>query len=447
MNWKRTELAGWGRVARAQTLACRPERRREAVEAFTAAEAASSLIAFGGGRSYGDEALNSGGATVLTRRLNRLLDFLPDDGLLVCEPGVTFADLMAAFLPRGFLAPVSPGTAFATLGGAVANDVHGKNHDRVGGFGDHVAWIDLALPSGHVVRTSPEEEPELFAATIGGLGLTGVIVGLAFRLTRVPSSRVAVRERRMPDIDAFMTALAEARQRATYSVGWIDALAEGPRLGRGILQTAEFVSGDPVPLKPGRTVRLPMDLPAAALTRYSIGLFNALYYRRVPAAGRERVVPISKFLYPLDALLDWNRMYGRRGFHQFQCVIPDAQAADGIPALLRLIAGAGAASFLAVLKTLGGTGRGHLSFPMKGFTLALDFPVRAGTADLLARLERVTLDHGGRVYLAKDAYLSPEGFRQMYPQIDRFRAVLERIDPDRRVMSDLARRLGIRGRA
>ncbi|HSK39731.1 MAG TPA: FAD-binding oxidoreductase [Arenibaculum sp.] len=463
MNWKEMTLTGWGRAAKARTLACRPERSREVARALSASEAKPGVIAYGAGRSYGDVALNSGGATVLTGRLNRFLQFSPgggpDDGpdngpgngpgngLVVCEPGVTFRDLLRTFLHRGYLAPVSPGTAFATVGGAIANDVHGKNHDKVGSFGDHVAWIDVAVPDGRVIRTSPEEDPDLFAATVGGIGLTGVIVKAALRLMPVTSSRVAVRERRVANIEDFMAAFAEVRQRATYSVGWIDALGNGAHLGRGVLQTAEYADDGLERLPAERAVRFPMDLPGFVLNQHSIGMFNRLYYSRVPAAGRERIVPLHKFLHPLDAMLDWNRMYGHRGFHQFQCVIPDAMSERGIPALLDVIARERTASFLAVLKTLGGSGRGYLSFPMAGFTLALDFPVRAGTSDLMARLEKITLDHGGRIYLAKDACLSAEGFRRMYPQLDRLRAVLDRVDPGRRLTSDLARRLDIRGGA
>lgn len=447
MNWKETTLTGWGRTARARTLACRPERGREVTRALGAREAEHGIIAYGAGRSYGDVALNTGGATVLTQRLNRLLRFSPEDGMVVCEPGATYRDLMRTFLHQGYLAPVSPGTAFATIGGAIANDVHGKNHDTVGSFGEHVAWIDLAVPDGRVIRTSPEEDPDLFAATVGGIGLTGVIVKAAFRMMRVPSSRVVVRERRMANIGDFMAAFAEVRQQATYSVGWIDALSRGAVLGRGVLQTAEYAQGGPERLPAERTVRFPMDLPGFILNQHSIGLFNRLYHSRVPAVGRERVVPLHKFLYPLDAMLDWNRMYGRRGFHQFQCVIPDAASERGVPALLETIARERTASFLAVLKTLGGPGPGHLSFPMAGFTLALDFPGRAGATDLIARLEKITLDHGGRIYLAKDTCLSAQGFRRMYPQLDRLRAVLDRVDPERRLVSDLARRLDIRGGA
>ncbi len=446
MNWASVDLTGWGRTSGGGMTACRPERISEARMRVREATPGAGLIAHGAGRAYGDAALNTQGRVMLTRRLDRLLDFDAETGLLEAEPGVTFADLLSVFLPRGWLAPASPGTAFATLGGAVANDIHGKNHDRMGSFGDHLAWIDLLLSSGEVVRIGETERPELFRATIGGLGLTGVIVGLGLKLMRVPSPAVRVRERRCGDLDAFLGALGEARDRASYSVGWIDGLAKGSQLGRGLLEEAEPAPDAIVEARPERRRRVPVDAPGIALSPLTVGLFNAAYYRRVPARGRERILPYGRFLYPLDAIGDWNRIYGRRGFYQFQCVLPDASAPQGLRRLLEEISAAGRASFLAVLKTLGGEGRGYLSFPMRGFTLALDFPRRPGVEALLTNLERLTLDHGGRVYLAKDAVLSPAGFRAMYPRLAEFQAVLDAVDSDRRLNSDMARRLRIRER-
>ena len=432
-------LGGWGRAPLAAVDAFRPERIGELREALVKT-VATGVLARGGGRSYGDQALNSGGHVVLTERLDRVLAFDPASGLLVAEPGLTFRDVLRLFLPRGWQVPVSPGTGFATLGGAVANDVHGKNHDRVGSFGDHVAWLDLLLADGSQRRVSAEQDGDLFRATIGGMGLTGIVTAVAVRLMAVKSNAVDVTAHRLGDLDRFMAALSEARAHAFYSVGWIDALARGRRLGRGILETAE-PAPQGVSAAARKPRRVPVDFPGMALNRLSVRLFNEAYYRRVPEAGRTRREPVEQFLYPLDGLRDWNRIYGKRGFHQFQCVIPDAEAARGIATLLEAVSRAGAASFLAVLKTLGGEGRGMLSFPLRGFTLALDLPRRAGTAELFARLEHITLDHGGRIYLAKDALLSPDGFARMYPQLGEFRRVLESVDPRGRFSSDMARRL------
>ena len=443
IDWQTVELECWGRALAARSRACRPRDEADVATALATADE-SGILAFGGGRSYGDAAFNDGGRSIVTERLDGIGAFDAESGVLVCGPGVTIRALTEAFLPRGYLSAVNPGTGFATLGGAVANDVHGKNHDRVGSFGDHLLWLDLALPSGEVRRVSPAADPELFEATIGGIGLTGVIVRLCLQLMPVPSAHLQVHERRMADIDEFMSELGAARRSATYSVGWIDALSRGRRFGRGILGTAEFApAGETPALRPVRDV--PLDFPGFALNPLSVRLFNEAYFRRVPAAGREFEVTLDRFLVPLDAIGRWNRIYGRRGFFQFQGVIPDAEAGRGIPALLEAAAASGQGSFLTVLKTMGSEGRGHLSFPLSGFTLALDFPRRRGTRELLGRLESIARDHGGRVYLAKDATLAPESFRAMYPKLDAFREVLARVDPEARLNSDMARRLEIRG--
>ncbi len=442
MTWKELQLTGWDRTSRATVRACRPERWSSAVQAVTS-RPRGGLIPFGGGRSYGDAALNDGGHAMLTERLDRVLAFDAVKGELVCEAGATIAALHHWLVPKGFLLPSIPGTGFATIGGAVANDVHGKNHDHHGSFGDNILWVDLLLADGSIRRVSAEDGGDLFAATIGGLGLTGMILVVCVRLLPAASNAVDLRESRVRDLDEFFELLEGARRTATYSVGWIDALAQGENLGRGILETAE-VAAEGVPAEARRARKMPCDLPGAALNRWSITAFNALYLRRVGMKGRARRVEMSRFFHPLDRIHEWNRMYGRSGFHQFQCVIPDAEARSGIRTLLSAAAAARAGSFLAVLKTLGAAGKGHLSFPLPGYTLALDFPVRSGLGALMTRMEAITLDHGGRIYLAKDSCLSAEGFATMYPKLNAFRAVLQDVDPDGAFNSDLARRLRIR---
>jgi decaprenylphospho-beta-D-ribofuranose 2-oxidase len=438
--WTRLELSGWGRSSRATTLAARPTRIGE-IEALLAETAAESHIAFGCGRSYGDVALNHDGRTILTTRLDRLLSFDPSSGELVCEPGVRFAELIEVFLPRGFAPPVTPGTAYVTLGGAIANDVHGKNHPTRGSFGDHVVWLELLSADGKRRRVSRERHAEIFRASLGGIGLTGIILALCLRLSPVASNAVELSERRVRDLDDFLAGFAEARQ--PYAVGWIDGLARGRQLGRGLLSLAVPAAHDVAPPRAGK-LTLPVDLPALTLNPLSIAAFNALYLRHVPSGGRSRRVHFAPFSYPLDSLLQWNRMYGRRGFHQFQAVLPEAESETGLRRLLEEISAARAASFLSVLKRLGGEGEGYLSFPMAGYTLALDFPRRAGVEELLLRLEKITRAHGGRIYLAKDSCLSPEGFAEMYPRLPQFRRVLQELDPQGRMASDMARRLHIR---
>jgi decaprenylphospho-beta-D-ribofuranose 2-oxidase len=436
------KLMGWGRTKASASVTLRPADTADLRTAFDDPRPrAHGLIVHAAGRSYGDCALNAEGSAVLSAGLDGILGFDPDTGLVSVEPGVTFRQMMAAFLPHGFLVPVSPGTGFATIGGAVANDVHGKNHELAGSFCSHVEEIDLLTADGALRTIGPSAEPALFYATCGGLGLTGIITRVAFRLKKVPGQGVVVRSQRVPDLGAFLAAMAETA-RATYSVGWIDGTARGRSLGRGILETAE-PSAEAVPAASARLLRVPFDFPDFALNTLSIRLFNALYFRKAPASARLQAVSFAKFLYPLDALRDWNRIYGRRGFYQFQNVLPFAGGEAALRALLEVIAASRRASFLAVLKRLGpGIGpSGPLSFPMPGFTLALDFPAGPGIEDLYRRLQDITLRAGGRIYLAKDALLDAEAFREMYPRWREFADILAQIDPKRRVQSDMSRRL------
>jgi decaprenylphospho-beta-D-ribofuranose 2-oxidase len=436
-------LNGWGRIAPAKSHATRPERVEAALADFRAPVGAAGMCLYGAGRSYGDCALNDGGGALITTRLDRILAFDPDTGVVHVEPGVSFARLLQVFLPRGFLVPVTPGTGFATIGGAVANDVHGKNHEQDGSFCQHVTELDIILPGGEA-RTISRANGALFRATCGGLGLTGFVVRIAFMMKRVPGGAVTVREHRAENLDAFIAAMAAARG-ASYSVGWIDGTATGTALGRGILETAELTDAPGVPTT-SRPKSVPVDFPGFALNPLSVRLFNGMYFRRVPAEGRVREVPLGKFLYPLDAIHGWNRIYGKRGFYQFQCVVPFADGAAVLRELLRVITASRQASFLAVLKRMGAGRAGFLSFPMPGFTLALDFPHKDGVEPLYARLCAITLEAGGRVYLGKDALLSAADFRRMYPEFEDFRAVLREIDPQAKMQSGMARRLRLRDR-
>jgi decaprenylphospho-beta-D-ribofuranose 2-oxidase len=433
----RVVLRGWGRASSASSQATRPERFGQALADFRTPPAAGGICLFGAGRSYGDCALNDGGAALITARLDRILSFDPATGRIEVEPGVSFAQLLRVFLPRGFVVPVTPGTGFATIGGAVANDVHGKNHEHDGSFCQHLIELDLVLPDGSQ-RTISRQDGALFRATCGGLGLTGFITRVAFRMQAVQGGMVSVREQRAESLDGFLAAMAAAAG-AAYSVGWIDGTATGAALGRGILETAELTGGPVAP--PARAKTVPVDFPAFALNPLTVRAFNAAYFRRVPAQGRVRSVPLGQFLYPLDAIHGWNRIYGRRGFHQFQCVVPFIDGGLVLRDLLTVIARSRQASFLAVLKRMGAGRSGFLSFPMPGFTLALDFPRGDGVEALYARLCAMVLEAGGRVYLAKDALLSAADFRLMYPEFDDFRAVLRDIDPAARMRSDMARRL------
>ena len=438
MKFHEELCTGWGRSSYSRCAVGEPLDEAEILEWLRTHRDAA--VARGAGRSYGDVALSNGAALLRTSRMNAVESFDEGSGLIVAAPGVTFGQLLRTYAPRGWLAPVTPGTEFATIAGAIANDVHGKNHDADGSFGDHVEWFDLALADGTLRRIDAVSAPDLFAATIGGIGLTGIITRACFRMKRIAGCEVIVRERRVQHLDEYLDALAAARSAHQYSVGWIDGLAKGARLGRGIIETANHAS-EPAPLRQRRSLRMPFDLPAGTINSLSVALFNRLYFARIPRGGREHRVDIQRFFYPLDSILEWNRLYGGRGFVQFQCVLPDAAVQRGLRVLLQQITASGLASFLAVIKTLGRHGRGHLSFPMPGVTLALDFPRTSQAGRLVESLHAATIDYGGRIYLAKDCCVSAAHLRAMYPRVSDFLTVRQRHDTAGRWRSDMSVRL------
>ena len=428
------ELTGWGRTGRATMEVARPERRR-ALEALMAEAPAPAI---GQLRSYGDAALNDGGVAVDMGRLDRMLGLDEDQGLLRVEAGARIGEINAHLAPRGWLVPVMPGTGFATVGGAIAMDVHGKNHHGTGSFGQHVTRMTLLTPAGGVMEVTPDNDA-LFRATLGGLGQTGIIADAEIRLKRAKGEIMMVTERRVADW-AEHIALLDASE-ATYTVGWIDATATGAGLGRGILEEAETGAGLVPPAKRGR--RVPVDAPAFALSPGVVKAFNAAYWRRVPVRGRTVVKPIEDFFFPLDKLHDWNRLYGKAGFHQFQCVVP-LGAADQLRAMLAEVARTAMASPLAVLKRMGPGRAGMMSFPMEGYTLAVDLHAAHKPHGLIERLEAMAREAGGRIYLAKDALAAGEAVRAMYPEWRDWAEEVARHDPEGRMVTDLVRRLGLR---
>lgn len=418
------KISGWGRSNRQD---CRVSRARGDDDVRVLA-AEGRLIARGNGRSYGDAA-QSRTNTVDMRSMNRMIEFDPATGQLVCEAGVMLADVIDSFLPRGWFPWVTPGTRFVTIGGMIAADVHGKNHHVHGSFGNFLDWIDLMDGSGRVLRCNPQENPDLFTATIGGMGLTGVILRAAFRLRRVETAWIRQETIAAPDLDTTLAAF-ETYAASTYSVAWIDCLAQGRALGRSLITLGEHATLTDLPMRnraapfaapTKRKLAMPMDAPSFALNRWSIRAFNHLYYRRGAGRSGESLIGWEGYFYPLDAILNWNRLYGRRGFAQYQVVLPLALAQSGLSALLREIAASGLGSFLAVLKRLGPQGAGQMSFPMEGHTLALDFPASEAAFDLMRRLDDITIAHGGRHYLAKDSRLSPDMLRRTDPRSEAFR--------------------------
>lgn len=387
----------------------------------------ASMLPHGMGRSYGDSCLNDGAALLDTRGLDRFIAFDEARGVLRCESGVLIADVIELALPRGWFPAVTPGTRFVTVGGAIANDVHGKNHHRDGSFGHHVEAFELLRSDGSRLACSPTENAELFRATIGGLGLTGLVTWADIRLTRVKGPWIRQTATRFGSLDEFFEASEPLERTHRYVVAWLDCTSRGG--ARGIIFAGDH-DDDPRPAPRRRERAFPLEPPVSLVNGLTLRAFNTLYYR-APRAGASQParVPWAPYFYPLDAIHHWNRMYGPRGFFQYQCVVPPHDAGRAALAeLLARIAASGEGSFLSVLKRFGERpAAGLLSFPMPGYTLALDFPNRGPrTTALLDALDAVVRGAGGRVYPAKDARMAPSSFRAYYPQWERFR---EHVDP------------------
>ena len=439
-------LAGWGNYPVADVRLGTP---RYTDEAPAWLDAAGSLIPRGNGRSYGDAALNPE-LTLSTLALSRVRAFDRATGRITVEAGALLSGLLPVLVAAGWFPPVSPGTKFVTVGGMAAADVHGKNHHGAGSFARHVEALELLTADGCVRRCTPESDAALFEATLGGMGLTGLILTVTFRL--LPIRSAWMRQETVPcgDLDAVMAAFEDAAD-WTYSVAWIDCLAAGGSLGRSLLYRAEHAlpeelpaarRAEPFALPARRALAVPFFLPRGLLNGTTVRAFNALYYRRHAARAGTALVDLDTYFYPLDAIREWNRIYGRAGFAQHQCVLPLEHARAGLRALLERIGRAGSGSFLAVLKRLG-PGRGGLSFPMAGYTLALDFPVTPRNLALLDELDAIVASHGGRIYLAKDARAARPVIEAGYGGLDAFEAQRRAADGSERFQSLLSRRLGL----
>ena len=445
-------LTGWGRTAGSSAeLVAESARRVDALTAAVKDLPPRGGIARGLGRSYGDSAQNGGG--VVLRLHDQVLDAAIDEaaGTVTVPAGVSLDDLLRVAVPRGFFVPVSPGTRFVTVGGAIASDIHGKNHHVEGSFGNHVQRLSLLLADGSVVELGPDRRPELFWATVGGMGLTGVILDATVRLLRIETSRCSVDTTRTPDLDTLLALMDEGDRYYRYSVAWIDLMAKGSRLGRSILtrgdhattdQLAPRDAVDPLAYDPHQLVAVPPLVPPAGLLNHTtVAAFNELWYRKAPRRRVGQIVSISSYFHILDAIGSWNRLYGRPGFLQYQFVVPFGQE-TALRTVVERLAGSGTASFLAVLKRFGAANPGPLSFPIPGWTLALDLPAGSrGLAGLLHGLDEVVLDAGGRHYLAKDSHTTPAAIRRGYPRLAEWQAVRASVDPAGVWASDQSRRL------
>ena len=444
-----TVLTGWGRIAPSVAELGAPS---DAAAVASLLRAPGAKIARGLGRSYNNAAQCDGGLVLSTARLNRIIELDRASGLVTCEAGVSLEQLMVAGLPHGWFVPVSPGTRQVTVGGAIAADVHGKNHHVAGSFARHVRSVDMVLPDGSPRTVTPESDPELFWATAGGMGLTGFIVRATVQLKRVGTSRVKVDTVRTADIDETMAVLAEHDHRFGYTVAWSDSLARGGSLGRSVITSGDFAEPGDLPepqradlfaFKPVARIGVPPVFPPGLLNRYSIGLANEVWYRKAPASRTGELQTIGKFFHPLDGIRNWNRVYGPGGFRQYQYVLPFGAEAS-VRRSYELVSAARAPSFVTVLKRFGEGDPGLLSFPMPGWTLAMDFPARTpGLDELFTKLDELVVAAGGRVYLAKDSRVPAGVLAEMYPRLDEFRKFRAELDPAGVLASDLSRRLGL----
>lgn len=449
----KSKLAGWGNYPVATSTVMRPERAASVAGMVAALPAGRTFVARGSGLAYGDAAINENGFVLDTSRLNKFLSFDANAGTIRCQAGVTLEDILSVALPRGWFLPVTPGTARATVGGCIACDVHGKNHHVVGSFGNHVQQITLLGADGETLICSPGEGPEFFWATVGGMGMTGVILEATLALQRVESSWVMARNIITRDLDDTLRVLAET-QNATYSVAWLDGTASAGNRGRGVVMVGEHASrmevpaqasGNPLAFSPARGPGVPAAVPSVLRGTLAARAINTLIYRRYAAASAEaQPVTAAAYFYPLDAVRNWNRLYGAGGFIEYQAVVPDEQAATMIRGMLDALADARQPAFFSSVKRMGAGNAAPLSFPAKGTAFSFDVPVSADLFALLDSFDGKVAAAGGRVYLAKDGRCRADLMDAFYPRRREWQDFVARRDPARRLSSSMSRRLHLR---
>ena len=442
----RATFYGWGRTTPSVATLSNPDSELAVAEQLATG---APLIARGLGRSYGDAAQLSGGLVMSNLALDDI-GTIDEHGVLRVGAGVSIDQILHSSIPQGWFVPVTPGTRQVTIGGAIAADVHGKNHHRDGTFSQHVLEMRLVTPSG-TFSVSPTSDEALFWASAGGMGLTGVITSATIQMARIETDKVLVDTERFANLEGVMAAMKERDHEYKYSVAWVDCMTRGAHMGRAILTRANHATAsdlDQVTLKAPKPAKLfvPFDAPSGLLNPLSVRAFNELWFRSAPKLQENEAQELPTFFHPLDGVRDWNRLYGKRGFVQYQFCVPD-DAHETIVAAIARLSSSGVASFLAVLKRFGPANPGPLSFPLPGWTLALDLPVGPhALPEVLDDLDALVLEAKGRVYFAKDARLAPEKVRAMCPRLGEFLEVKNRVDPHHQMTSDLARRLQIVGK-
>lgn len=408
------EFNSWGKIIKPVHSAINMFWRNEIPYDYLNAN--EQLLPFGNGRSYGDVCINNGGNLLITQNLNKIIQFDKTLGRITCESGVLLSDLLALIVPTGWFIPVTPGTQFITLGGAIANDVHGKNHHIDGTFGCHILGFELLRSTGERLLCTNEQNKAFFSATIGGLGLTGVIIWVEIQLKRITSNVIDCKTQRFSNLREYFDISVNIDKENPYTVAWIDALSTGKNFGRGVLISGSHSTKYDLPINE-RSLSIPITPPISLVNKTSASLFNHLYYAKSGKKERSFYSHYRPFFYPLDRIQHWNRIYGKKGFYQYQCVLPESCSEDALNEILRTISLSGLGSFLAVLKKFGNVSSpGLLSFPLEGVTLAVDFPNNGQlTLNLLNKLDKITAEAKGRVYIAKDARMSPENFQCSYP--------------------------------
>lgn len=440
---KRT-LKNWGNYLKVSGNVRSFETTDKLIDIFTKAK---PWISRGMGRCYGDSSL--GENVISTLKYNRIQSFDMEKGIIECQSGITLDELLHVIVPNGWFLPVSPGTKYVSVGGAVASDIHGKNHHKEGSFCRHTLELQVLCSDGKIYSCSRDQHDDLFRATCGGMGLSGIILSVKFRLKKISTSYIKQKQIKAANLDELID-LFEEHKDYTYSMAWVDCQTRGSKLGRGILMLGEHVAYDELPKQEAKNplkthaeakLNIPFNFPKFVLNEFSIRMFNILYYHKNFKRVQNNIVHYDSFFYPLDHIRNWNRMYGKRGFLQYQFVLPLDQISV-LKIIMERISEKKYGSFLTVLKVFGPQD-GLISFPLEGYTLALDFPVKEGIMELLDELDQLVLESGGRIYLAKDARMKKDFFRQSYPGLDEFSAIVHKYNPESKFKSAQSERLSI----